>query len=658
MDHIEQAEAETWKLQRRLDRERRARLEAESIAEQGFRDLFEKNQQLLMLEAIADAANQADSITDALQSALRTVCRFTDWQVGHAYIVEESKEGPYLAPTSIWDRVEEESFHDFYLSTETLEFRPGAGLPGRVLASAEPVWIRDLALDSNFLRTATSGRAGLKSAAAFPILLGTEVTAVLEFFSNRVLELDETLMRLMAKIGTQLGRVVERNRAQEQLIHHAFHDPLTRLPNRALFADRLAHAVARSHRHGEDKFAVLFIDLDRFKLVNDSLGHPAGDDLIVQVAERLRACLREEDTLARMGGDEYTVLLDSIEDVNDAMRIAERLISAFQEHFVIAGEELFASASIGIATSTGGGETAPEILRHADLAMYRAKSLGKGRFELYDPGMHELAASRLALENRLRRALHENEFVVHYQPIISLSEGGIVGVEALVRWRKSETELVYPDGFISVAEETGLILFLGMWVLREACSTMVRWHKEFPRTPELTVSINVSALQFAQNDFVQQVSKVLRETGIRPETVSLEITESVSMTNSEHTMTVLARLRALGVRISIDDFGTGYSSLAYLHRFQLDTLKIDRSFVAQLDDSKEGLHVVQSIMDLAQNLGLNVVAEGAENARHVAQLTAMGCEFAQGFYYSRPVEAGALSALLEEQGQQPNSIVA
>jgi diguanylate cyclase (GGDEF)-like protein len=651
MDSIESVEADNRKLRRRLERERLARVEAESIAERGLRELFEKHQQLQLLESIADAANHAVSVADALQAAVRTVCEFTDWQVGHAFIVEYDAGAPRLISTTIWDGAGEERYQDFYRSTEAMSFRSGVGLPGRVLATAAPAWVGNIAEDHEFSRTAAAARSGLKAAAAFPIMLGTEVTAVVEFFADRVLEPDETLLRLMARIGTQLGRVAERKQSEDRLIHDAFHDSLTKLPNRALFGDRLAHAVAHNNRRREDNFAVLFVDMDRFKLVNDSLGHPAGDDLIVQVAARLRTCLREEDTLARMGGDEFTVLLDRIEDVNDAVRTAERVLGAFKEYFMIAGEELFASASVGIATSHTGFESADEILRHADLAMYRAKTLGKGRFELYDPDMHELAVNRLALENRLRRALHDDEFVLHYQPIISLEDSEIVGAEALVRWRKSETELIYPADFINVAEETGLILFLGRWVLREACTTMARWHKEFPRTPELNISVNVSARQFAQHDFVQQVSRVLHETGINPETVSLEITESVSMSDSEHTIAVLTQLRNLGVRISIDDFGTGYSSLAYLHRFPLDVLKIDRSFVAQLDGGKDGVHVVQTMMTLAQNLGINVVAEGTENSGHVDQLKSMGCEFAQGFYFSRPVEVGAITTLLQEQSR-------
>ncbi len=647
MDTVRQLETEIGKLQRRLQRERQSRLEAEGIAEKGLRDLYQKQQQLQLLEAIANAANQATSVEEVLQFAARAVCQFTGWQVGHAYLADRASQEPRLLPTSIWHGVEGEHFREFYQLTDALDFRVGAGLPGRVLASAAPAWVMDIAHDANFVRAGVAERVGLQAAFAFPVLLGSEVTAVLEFFANRVLEPDETLLHLMAQVGTQLGRVAERKRAEDRLMQDALHDPLTSLPNRALFADRLAHAVTRSSRHPERRFAVLFIDLDRFKLVNDSLGHLAGDTLIVQVARRLTSCLREEDTLARMGGDEFTILLDGIVDVNDAVRIADRLMQALEPPFRIEGEQLYVSASIGIAASGLVSVSAEEILGHADLAMYRAKTLGKRRYEIYDHSMHERAVSRLALETSLRRALQNNEFVLHYQPIVTLDNDQIVGVEALVRWRKSESELIPPADFIQVAEETGLILFLGLWVLREACTTAARWHREFPRTPALTVSVNVSARQFAQHDFVQQVGEVLAETGIDPQTVRLEITESVTMGDSERTVAELKQLRELGVRISIDDFGTGYSSLSYLHRFPLDILKIDRSFVIQLDQGGDGLQIVQTIMSLARNLGIEVVAEGTETAGQVAHLKSLGCDFGQGYFYSRPLEPLALMALLE-----------
>ncbi|MBD2837256.1 EAL domain-containing protein [Pseudomonas sp. JM0905a] len=638
---------ETDKLRRRLQREHQARLEAEQIAERGLRELYEKQQQLQLLESIADAANGAASVADGLSFTVSSVCQYTGWLIGHAYLTDHVEGEVQLRSASIWHYADEQRFRDFRQVTEAMEFPSGFGLPGRVLSSGAPAWISDISQTPEFCRVDAAELAGLRAAAAFPVLVGSEVVGALEFFAGNVLEPDDKLLHLMAQIGVQMGRVVERKRAEEQLVD-AFHDPLTGLPNRALFADRLSRAVARCNRHREAAFAVLFIDLDRFKLVNDSLGHLAGDLLIVQVATRLGSCLRQTDTLARMGGDEFTILLDCIGNSEAPASVAERLLNALEPPFLVNGEQLYISASIGIASSDLGYESAEEILRHADLAMYRAKTLGKHRFELFDHSMHELAVGRLNLETRLRNALQNGEFVLHYQPIVHLASGRLAGVETLVRWQKPSGELVYPGDFIQVAEDTGLILPLGLWVLREACRSMACWHEEYPCPIPLTVSINLSARQFAQHDLVSQVAAIIVETGIPPACVRLEITESVSMADSERTIAVLQQLHDLGVRISIDDFGTGYSSLSYLHRFRLDVLKVDRSFVTQLDQCPEGLQIVQTILSLARNLGIEAVAEGVETEQHLQILKSLDCDFGQGYYFARPLPASAFIALLKE----------
>ncbi|MDH4584244.1 EAL domain-containing protein [Pseudomonas sp. BN415] len=641
---------EADKLRRRLQREHQARLEAEQIAEHGLRELYEKKQQLQLLESIADAANAAASVADGLSFTVSSVCQYTGWQIGHAYVTEHVEGEARLRSASIWHFADEQRFRDFRQVTESLVFPPGYGLPGRVLSNGDPAWISDISQVPDFCRVYAAGQAGLRAAAAFPVLVGSEVVGVLEFFAGSVLEPDEKLLHLMAQIGVQMGRVVERKRAEEQLVD-AFHDPLTGLPNRTLFSDRLSRAVARCNRHREAAFAVLFIDLDRFKLVNDSLGHLAGDLLIIQVATRLGGCLRQTDTLARMGGDEFTILLDCIGNPDAPTKVAERILDTLEPPFLINGEQLYISASIGIAPSDLGYESAEEILRHADLAMYRAKTLGKHRYEMFDHSLHDVAVGRLTLETRLRNALQNGEFVLHYQPIVSLASGHLVGVEALVRWQEPGGALIYPGDFIQVTEDTGLILPLGLWVLREACRSMARWHQEFPSPPPLTVSINLSARQFAQHDLVVQVAAIIAETGIRPECVRLEITESVSMADSERTITVLKQLHDLGVRISIDDFGTGYSSLSYLHRFHLDALKIDRSFLTQLDQCEESLQIVHTILNLARNLGLEVVAEGVETERHLMILKSLGCDFGQGYYFARPLPESSLAKLLGDRPQ-------
>jgi len=657
--------AELNRLKRRFERERSARLEAEVIAERGLRELYEKKEQLELLGAIAVAANESTSIDDVLRLALATICKSIGWSLGHAYVTTRTDTVTRLTPTTLWHDPNGDHTQAFHRATETTEFNMHVGLPGRVLASGEPAWIVDIAVDGNFPRMQAALAGGIKSGFAFPVLTGTEVVAVLEFFIDRVTPRNDFLLHLMGQIGAQLGRVVERRRAEDQLIHDASHDPLTKLPNRTLFLDRLTRAIARARRHPNALFAVLFVDLDRFKLINDSLGHHAGDALIIQMAARLAASLRTVDsisrarspesspgvdelaTLARLGGDEFTILLDDLRDLSDAVRVAERIQQTLAAPFAIDGHEVYVSASIGIAWSATGYNTAGEVLHHADLAMYRAKTLGKARYEIYDQNMFAMAINRLDVETNLRRALQRDEFELHYQPIMALNANRLVGFEALVRWRKSPTELVYPDEFISIAEDTGLILFIDTWVLREACRTMHQWHQEFPTPSPLTISVNLSARQFARPDLVQQIRQILAETGIDPRAVRLEITESVSMADSGRTVTVLSELKKLGVRFSIDDFGTGFSSLSYLHRFPLDLLKIDRSFVSRMALDNDSLSIIQTILSLARNLGMEVVAEGTETADHVAQLTALHCEYGQGYFFSRPLQLQSARALLE-----------
>ena len=463
---------------------------------------------------------------------------------------------------------------------------------------------------------------------------------------KRRLSRQKRQIALLETIATEADG--ERRRAEERLIHDAFHDPLTGLPNRARFLDLLTRAMARK---GEDLrlgFAVLFIDLDRFKVVNDSLGHPAGNRMIVEVAARL-AGLTEPcaGSLARIGGDEFAVLLTEIADPSDAVRFADRVLGALKHPFVIDGQEVYSSASIGVSLGTTAYAYAEDVLRDADLAMYRAKTLGKSRVQLFHREMRRSAITRLTLEADLRRAFANGEFVLHYQPIVSLASHEVVGFEALVRWQRPDGVLVYPGDFIPVVEDTGLIVALGFWILREACVTARAWQEAYPRETPLTVSVNISPRQFAEPDLVPQVRRIVEETGIDPHTLRLEITESITIGDADREVSMLSQLKALGIRLSIDDFGTGYSSLSYLHRLPLDVLKIDRSFVSAMDKSAESFQIVNAIMNLARNLGMDVVAEGTEVEGQIARLRSMGCDFGQGYYFSRPVDRAGAARLLE-----------
>ncbi|MGD0179581.1 MAG: EAL domain-containing protein [Terriglobales bacterium] len=457
--------------------------------------------------------------------------------------------------------------------------------------------------------------------------------------------------------------ITDRKRAEELLAHNAFHDGLTNLPNRALFLDRLQHALTLSKRHANYKFAVLLIDIDEFKIVNDSLGHPAGDELLIKIGQRLKEAVRRadtvsrprgngpvdkpvnDDTLARLGGDEFTILLDDIRDPIEAVRVAERVQAELATPFVVNQQEIVISASIGIAASTSPHTQAEDLLRDADIAMYRAKRAGKARCEVSDTAMHEAAVKRLRLETDLRKAFEQGEFRVFYQPIVSLQTGKITGFEALTRWQRPEG-IVPPIAFIAVAEEIGLIIPMNRQLRREACQQLQSWQSEFPATPPLTMSVNITPKEFAQPDLASEIGKTLAEIGFDPGCLQLEIIETIAMGDAEKSGQVLAQLKALGVRLSIDDFGTGYSSLSRLRRIPVDTLKIDRAFIMNMDSDPESHEIVRAIIMLAHNLGLKVVAEGTETEEHIRLLKQLNCEMAQGYSYSRPADAQAMLKLL------------
>jgi len=451
------------------------------------------------------------------------------------------------------------------------------------------------------------------------------------------------------------GKTLRMAGSQTDITEGKVSDPLTGLPNRLLFIDRLGRVIKHAKRRKDHIFAVLFLDLDGFKMINDSVGHLIGDQLLLGVANRLEKCLRSTDTVARLGesftvarlgGDEFTVLLDDLKDPNDAKRAAERLMKALTAPFVLGGKEVFTSVSIGIALSNPAYEQPEDILRDADTAMYRAKSLGKARFEVFDADMRASVMARLQLETDLRRALERQEFRNFYQPIVSLASGKIAGFEALLRWEHPTRGLLGPEEFIAVAEETGLIRELGWWNLREACRQISDWKANPDADPDLIISVNLSVKQFLQPNLVSDIKGLLRELAFPPESLKLEITESTVMGDPSAAVEMLLQIKALGIRLAIDDFGTGYSSLSYLHRFPLDTLKIDRSFISGMCEGGEGMEIARTIMPLANNLRLDVVAEGVETIEQVAFLRKLHCKFAQGFYFSKPLAAEEAGALL------------
>jgi len=495
------------------------------------------------------------------------------------------------------------------------------------------------------------------------LMVGGPVIAILYFTYNKYLDEIKTTAALAEQAERKRAEqaeqhveelnchIAEQKRISDELEqsknhfrHAAFHDALTDLPNRALLAENLKIEIERVKQHEDCQFALLFLDLDRFKNVNDSLGHSIGNQLLIAIARRLETCVREGDIVARLGGDEFAMLLAGIPNMREATKMAELVQEKLQSPFNLSGHEVFTTASIGIALSAIGYEHPENVLRDADTAMYRAKAQGKARYEVFDEGMHSRAVYLLQMETDLRKALEREEFCVYYQPIVSLDNGELGGFEALVRWQHPERGMIGPTEFIGMAEEQGFILPLGHWVLERACRQLVQWQWQSPVNRSLFMSVNLSAKQMAQPGLVSQVAAVLQDTDLDPRHLKLEITESAVMENAEMAVTVLRQLKALGVQLSVDDFGTGYSSLSYLHRFPLDTLKIDQSFVSRIGEADENGEIVRTIVTLAENMGMDVVAEGIETLGQLSELRSLKCRYGQGFLFAKPLDATAASA--------------
>ncbi len=457
---------------------------------------------------------------------------------------------------------------------------------------------------------------------------------------------DGTVQHLLG-IGTD---ITARKKAEDQILHQAFHDILTDLPNRALLINRLEQALARSARTG-DAIGLLFIDLDNFKVINDSLGHEAGDSLLQTISQRLRDCTRSGDTVARLGGDEFVILLEELNGSEEAKGIAERVTETIHQPLRLEGRDVLPGASIGLTITTlNDSRSASEVLRDADTAMYQAKLQGKGRYTLFDYSMNTRAQERLELEADMRHALEAGEFVVYYQPIIGLQTGRMAGVEALVRWQHPTRGMISPAKFIPLAEETGMIVALGKWVLRQACVEARQWQMRYPEVSDLVMSVNLSIRQMAEKGIVDEVESILKETGLAPHHLKLEITESMMLDDTGDTIQTMTALRDLGIRLAIDDFGTGYSSMSYLSQLPLNTLKIDRSFVNRIGQSGEDEAIVRAIISLAQTLRLSVTCEGIETQEQLTYLQDLGCDLGQGYLMHKPLPAGQIEAMLADGG--------
>jgi diguanylate cyclase (GGDEF)-like protein len=444
--------------------------------------------------------------------------------------------------------------------------------------------------------------------------------------------------------------ISRRKERESQLLRHAFHDKLTGLPDRTLFLERVNRCLKRRGRRPNYWFAVLFLDLDRFKIVNDSLGHVIGDQLLIATARKLESCLRPGDTVARLGGDEFAVLLDDIKDISDATHVADRILTLLSTPAQLDGHEIYTTPSIGIALISSTYHHAEDLLRDADMAMYRAKALGKARYALFDSAMYADGKNLLQLETDLRHAVQKRDFRVEYQPVVNLASGSIEGFEAFLRWHHPVRGMVPPSEFVPLAEETGLLVGLDRWVLGEACRQMHSWQSQFPTLPLLTMSVNLSSRQFAQSDLIGELERIIRRSNLAPHHLRLEMTERSLLANPDAAKATLLQLKQLGVQLSLDDFGTGYSSLSHLHRFSFDALKVDHSFVSQMNDEKNA-EIVSAIITIAHNLNMNVIAEGVETAEQLERLRTLNCHYGQGYLFSGPLESGAVRELLASRPQ-------
>ncbi|MDQ6732432.1 MAG: EAL domain-containing protein [Actinomycetota bacterium] len=522
-----------------------------------------------------------------------------------------------------------------------------ASQAGYTILSKGPVVVRDWETETRFSRSAVMGELGVRSGLTVVIEGRRAPFGVLGLHSPEVREFRPEDIDFAQAIANVLGDAFERQLTDDHMRHRALHDDLTGLPNRLLFMDRLGQALERLRRRSNRLSAILFLDLDRFNLINESLGHAVGNELLAATAPRLKQAVGSSDTVARFGGDEFGILLEEVSSEQDAVDMAERIAAVFTGPFVLSGDEHFVSASIGIALGEG-GERPEDVVRDADTAMYRAKERGRARYELFDERLRGRALSRLQVESDLRRALERNELTLDYQPLVSLHDFSIVGVEALIRWEHPERGRIEPADFIPVAEENGLIEPIGRWVLEHACRQAAAWHRGRPDAAPISMAVNLSAVQVSSRGLIDTVAGALRASGLDPSWLSLEVTESVMLADADADGLgdVLARLKALGVQLVLDDFGTGYSSLSYLTRLPINVLKVDRSFIDGLGTEPRDTAITEAIVAMSHALSLRVVGEGAETGLQVAELSRLGCDYVQGYHFSPPVSADAITAML------------
>lgn len=655
---LEDLRVQVTRLQRRLERARAALAEAEVIAERGLRDLYERQRELALLGAVTEQANRGTDFPATLRLTLGEVARHRGWDVAHAWV---SDGAGGWATTNIW-HVGEAGRQA--MTNALVALREGGSMPARVASGRIPIGIPDVSVMTDCSRAGAAAAAGLRSALGVPVCVGDSVGAVLEFFSATMRSCDDRELALMGQIGLQLGRILERQQSEERRAHQALHDDVTGLPNRRLFMERVTAAIRRQQRHADYRFAVVVLAMDRLHAVAEGMGHAAIDAVLLEAGRRLERALRTgelgntvvgvprapgNDTVARLAVHDFAVLLDDLGASEHATSIATRAALVLQETFQVGAHEVVAPPMVGVAHGTSAVGDAALLLRNAMLAVQAARERPECPLVVYEDRMHVSVLGRVQLESELRRALDRNEFRVHYQPIVDLRSGRLAGVEALVRWAHPTRGMVSPAEFIPVAESAGMIRELGTWVARVSCAAAGSWRGRFSIARDMVVNVNVSAQQFGDPGLVEVLQGLLAEARLDPSALKLELTESLAMRDPGRAEEVFRAIRGLGVAIAIDDFGTGYSSLGRLRHFPVQTLKVDRSFVVQMEDDPGSRAIVTGLVTLATALGMDVVAEGVETPTQVALLSAAGCTYGQGYFFSKPLPLEDMTAMLERE---------
>jgi len=610
------------------------------------RDISERKRAELrerMEHAVTRVLAESETLAQAIPKIVQSICEILNWDCGARWAMNEREKAIRCVET--W-AVPSPAIAEFMSDIQKVALQPSKeGLVRQVWVSGMPKWIPDVSQDETFQRAAIAAKAGLHGAFAFPILAGNVTLGVLEFLSREIRNPDPSLLQMVRIIGSQIGQFMARKQAEENLLYVATHDTLTGLPNRYMFNQRFEHALNNAQRYRKS-MAVLFLDLDRFKYINDTLGHPFGDRLLVEVAGRLRLCLRESDTVARFGGDEFVALIEDFTAPSDMVSIAQKILHAVRWPVLLDGETCHMTASIGISLYPNDGADLASLLKNADIAIYRAKEQGKNNYVFYSEDMNDHLAKRIAIETKLQGALDRNEFVLHYEPKVEVQTGRITGMEALIRWQHPEFGLVPPVDFIGLAEDSGLIVPIGAWVLRTACAHSQALQSRIP--VPLTVSVNLSARQFEDKHLLREIDRALQESALKPGCLELEITESMVMRDTKSSKKILDGIKSMGIRLAIDDFGTGYSSLVSIKRFPFDCIKIDRSLIKDIPQDPDDVAITQAIIAMAHSLRLKVIAEGVETREQLDFLTEHGCHEFQGYYFKKPQPADEFTRLLRE----------